>query len=278
MFDDDKKQQDDAVEDIFDGLDKTNDSDTAAGDVPENLPFADTPEESAPQAEPTSSESEVTPQEAEPNSESAAPASDLEAQPIPETNAAQESIASPQPEIQPDSESTPLPPSSATSMPMQAPKKRKGGSTGITLLIIFLVLATVSLGVYIAYVLVTENPFVTQEAIEVPVEDELPVNDEDVSDDMADPEPVIEEVEEEPDDTDTDLDGLSDAEEDELGTDPTLIDTDGDGLADREEVRVYSTDPLNEDTDEDGFLDGEEVENGYSPNGDGRLFQVPQKN
>jgi outer membrane protein OmpA-like peptidoglycan-associated protein len=60
---------------------------------------------------------------------------------------------------------------------------------------------------------------------------------------------------------DTDGDGLTDAEEAELGTDPRNPDTDGDGLTDYEEVRVYGTDPLNPDTDYDGLTDGEEVHN-----------------
>ncbi len=74
---------------------------------------------------------------------------------------------------------------------------------------------------------------------------------------------------------DSDGDGLSDAEELQLGTNPNLSDTDVDGLGDREEVKVYSTDPLNPDTDGDGYLDGAEVSKGYNPNGAGKLFQVP---
>ena len=60
-------------------------------------------------------------------------------------------------------------------------------------------------------------------------------------------------------DTDTDGDGLTDAEEEELGTDPTNPDTDGDGLSDGEEVNEHGTDPLDGDTDDDGLTDGEEV-------------------
>lgn len=58
---------------------------------------------------------------------------------------------------------------------------------------------------------------------------------------------------------DTDGDGLTDAQEQDLGTDPENADTDGDGLTDGEEVNDYGTDPLNPDTDEDGLQDGEEV-------------------
>jgi hypothetical protein len=75
--------------------------------------------------------------------------------------------------------------------------------------------------------------------------------------------------------TDTDHDGLSDAQETQLGTSITSSDTDADGLFDREEVEVYKTNPLNPDTDGDGYLDGAEVKSGYNPNGPGKLFDVP---
>ena len=73
---------------------------------------------------------------------------------------------------------------------------------------------------------------------------------------------------------DGDQDGLSDAEEFELGTDALSSDTDGDGLYDREEVRTYKTDPLDPDTDDDGFSDGDEVKNGYNPRGEGKLYSL----
>jgi hypothetical protein len=75
---------------------------------------------------------------------------------------------------------------------------------------------------------------------------------------------------------DSDSDGLTDAEEAELGTDPVEPDTDGDGLFDREEVRVYETDPTNPDTDSDGYEDGAEVDAGYDPNGPGKLFDLDE--
>jgi hypothetical protein len=74
---------------------------------------------------------------------------------------------------------------------------------------------------------------------------------------------------------DSDNDGLTDAEEKALGTDPNNPDTDGDGLFDGEEVKVYKTDPLNPDTDGDGFKDGAEVKNGYDPKGPGKLIRIP---
>lgn len=75
--------------------------------------------------------------------------------------------------------------------------------------------------------------------------------------------------------TDTDGDGLSDAEEVTLTTDPSKSDTDTDGLTDREEVKIYFTDPKNPDSDADSYSDGDEVKKGYNPKGPGRLFEVP---
>jgi outer membrane protein OmpA-like peptidoglycan-associated protein/opacity protein-like surface antigen len=59
--------------------------------------------------------------------------------------------------------------------------------------------------------------------------------------------------------SDYDKDGLTKSEEEELGTDPNNPDTDGDGLMDGEEVNTYYTNPLNPDTDADGLKDGDEV-------------------
>ena len=58
---------------------------------------------------------------------------------------------------------------------------------------------------------------------------------------------------------DRDGDGLSDAQEEIVGTDPDNPDTDSDGLLDGEEVLTWGTDPLNRDTDGDILLDGDEV-------------------
>jgi len=59
--------------------------------------------------------------------------------------------------------------------------------------------------------------------------------------------------------TDKDMDGLIKKIEKEIGTDPENPDTDGDGLKDGEEVNNYKSNPLNADTDGDGLKDGEEV-------------------
>jgi hypothetical protein len=68
-----------------------------------------------------------------------------------------------------------------------------------------------------------------------------------------------------PVDPDSDGDGLSDAQEAELGTDPANPDTDEDGLFDGDEVAV-GTNPTLNDSDGDGFGDNAEVVNGSDPN------------
>ena len=69
-----------------------------------------------------------------------------------------------------------------------------------------------------------------------------------------------------PDNPDTDTDGLLDGEEVlTWGTNPLNRDTDGDILLDGDEVRTYKTDPTNPDTDGDGIPDGVEVANGTNP-------------
>lgn len=70
---------------------------------------------------------------------------------------------------------------------------------------------------------------------------------------------------------DTDGDGVKDATEQKYGTDSTKVDTDGDDLSDYDEIEVYKTKPLIQDTDGDSYLDGSEVQNGYDPNGPGKL-------
>jgi hypothetical protein len=64
---------------------------------------------------------------------------------------------------------------------------------------------------------------------------------------------------------DDDNDGLTNAAEDEAGTDPNLADSDEDGLTDGEEVVEAGTSPLRADTDADGVLDGDEVSQGTDP-------------
>ncbi|MBI4089934.1 MAG: hypothetical protein HY421_00860 [Candidatus Kerfeldbacteria bacterium] len=73
---------------------------------------------------------------------------------------------------------------------------------------------------------------------------------------------------------DGDQDGLTNEEEDRLGTNPTQADSDRDGLSDFDEVRVYRSDPNQPDTDGDGHTDGQEVQQGFSPTGPGKLFDT----
>ncbi len=67
------------------------------------------------------------------------------------------------------------------------------------------------------------------------------------------------------DDTDTDGDGLTDVEEDILGTDENDTDSDNDGLDDGDEVDE-ETDPKDSDSDSDDLEDGEEMDLGTDPN------------
>ena len=75
-------------------------------------------------------------------------------------------------------------------------------------------------------------------------------------------------------DIDTDGDGILDRYETntgiyvsptDTGTDPNNPDTDGDGLSDGDEVYIYHTNPNIKDTDGDGFDDGFEVFTGFDP-------------
>jgi len=68
----------------------------------------------------------------------------------------------------------------------------------------------------------------------------------------------------EPDD-DGDSDGLTDTEEEALGTDPSNPDSDNDGIIDGEEVS-NGTDPNDSDSDNDGISDGDEGTLNTDPN------------
>ena len=60
---------------------------------------------------------------------------------------------------------------------------------------------------------------------------------------------------------DSDRDGLNDQEEIiTLKTNPLIPDTDNDLINDYDEAKLYNTDPLNPDTDKDGLSDGDEIE------------------
>jgi len=66
---------------------------------------------------------------------------------------------------------------------------------------------------------------------------------------------------------DSDHDGLTNAQEAELGTDQNNADSDGDGLKDNIEVQTYHTNPLSQDTDKDGYSDYTEIQHGFNPLG-----------
>ena len=59
--------------------------------------------------------------------------------------------------------------------------------------------------------------------------------------------------------SDSDSDGISNAEEGQLGTNPLSPDSDNDGLTDLAEMFVHGTSASNSDTDADGISDGDEV-------------------
>jgi hypothetical protein len=63
---------------------------------------------------------------------------------------------------------------------------------------------------------------------------------------------------------DCDFDGLSNAEEQQLGSDSCENDTDGDGLNDLTELQE-GADPLSADSDGDGLQDGDEIRFGFDP-------------
>lgn len=83
---------------------------------------------------------------------------------------------------------------------------------------------------------------------------------------------------------DDDNDGLSNAEEDPLGSNPANTDSDGDGLSNIDEWYSTGTDARLADTDGDGVLDGAEIAAGTDPNnataypGDGDINQDGQVN
>ena len=81
------------------------------------------------------------------------------------------------------------------------------------------------------------------------------------ADGLADVEEVPDVYGTEPDNADTDGDGIDDGDEIGFGLDPLNSDTDLDFLSDGEEIDEVGTDPLTADSDGDGFDDGDEVDN-----------------
>lgn len=66
-------------------------------------------------------------------------------------------------------------------------------------------------------------------------------------------------------DEDSDEDGLTNIEEVDLGTNLLKVDTDNDGIPDYDEVTDYETDPCQYDTDGDKLGDGDEIILGLDP-------------
>lgn len=73
---------------------------------------------------------------------------------------------------------------------------------------------------------------------------------------------------------DTDFDGLSDAEEQQGGTNPTAADTDRDGLSDFDEAKKYRSDPKKEKSGPLSMNDGEAVKKGLDPTTGKKLFEA----
>ncbi|MCB9762484.1 MAG: hypothetical protein H6739_21985 [Alphaproteobacteria bacterium] len=72
---------------------------------------------------------------------------------------------------------------------------------------------------------------------------------------------------------DTDGDGLTDPEEEELGTDPANADTDGDTISDSDELDM-GLDPLDVDSDGDGYQDNWELAEGTDPANAGSVIYI----
>jgi outer membrane protein assembly factor BamB len=63
-------------------------------------------------------------------------------------------------------------------------------------------------------------------------------------------------------------------DENDTGTDPNDADSDNDGLNDGEEVNIHNTDPNDPDSDDDDMKDGYEVAFGYDPNDENSWAEV----
>ncbi len=101
----------------------------------------------------------------------------------------------------------------------------------------------------------------TTDDVDGQVDDATDTDDATDASDQVDDTPVIDDAPVDDTDIDSDNDGLTDQEEQDLGTDPTNADTDGDGVSDQEEIN-QGTLPDNPDTDNDGINDGEDDDPG----------------
>ena len=175
---------------------------------------------------------------------------------------------------EPPSEIPPLEPRAEISQPLLSKK-------GFIFVIVGVVAAALIVGVIWVVVRLPKKapvvapaaaPVTQPEVIPPPVEPEIAPVPEVVTPPAEEPAPAIT-VEPA---VDTDNDGLTDQEETAAGTNAQVSDTDADGLSDYEEITLWKTNPLNPDTDGDGFSDGQEVKNGYNPNGEGKLLELPK--
>ncbi|MDD4994943.1 MAG: hypothetical protein PHW53_00490 [Patescibacteria group bacterium] len=165
-------------------------------------------------------------------------------------------------------------------MPPVAPRSSGGArKTIVTILVVTLIAVAAGVGAWYFLIAPSSTPIEVTPAKEEPIitpeeeaEEQAPIVEEGVEETI----PAAEEGTGEPvAPVDTDRDGLEDTEEAIAGTNPNLADTDGDGLSDSEEVIIFKTNPLNIDTDGDTYTDKAEVDNGYNPNGEGKLPALP---
>lgn len=70
---------------------------------------------------------------------------------------------------------------------------------------------------------------------------------------------IYRDVTSDPDNPDTDGDGINDGDEKRLGSDPRDADTDGDTISDAEEDHLFLSSPIRQDTDQDGIDDAREI-------------------
>lgn len=152
-----------------------------------------------------------------------------------------------------------------------------GGRRIIVIVLVTLVIILVSLGVMIGLNRLNDDS--NDESAQDTTTEVLPEESNQMeTTPEPEPEPVVESEPEPELEPDRDGDGLTDIQENQVGTNPSIGDTDGDGLSDAEEIFMYSTNPLNPDTDGDSFSDGQEVANGYNPNGEGTMAEIPNQN
>ena len=243
-------------------------------DVPANLPTGGEAPAPTPQNPPQPT-APIEPAPAEATLEMPEP---TEPAPAPVAPEAPASPMSPEPkdmfaDVDAGGAPTPQPMPSST-----APKKAGGKKVVLIVIGVVVIVGIISaISVFMFFKSVVDEVGLvvdSNQAIQAMEDDSDTIKAEDIIVDFEDTKPVVTAPVVE---LDSDGDGLSDSEEAALGTSSRKPDTDNDGLFDRDEVKVYFTNPLVADTDGDGFMDGPEVANGYNPNGEGKLLEIPTK-